>query len=121
MRLSSSTTMSAPTGIDSSRHYIMMSSELEGALALDDVTTTPSSRWEASVDDGAGEAGYHVQSLETAQDGTHIICLQINDEIRKYTTYLLTGEQLQLKIEGISFNSKVVKLESDRAYLHLSR
>lgn len=120
MKRSSSTVMSAPTDIDNGKHYVLMSSDLEGVIALEEKRAASLESWQATVAAFDQQMILSISSIEDDGDG-YILCLQIEGAMGFFTQLLVDSAKFITTIIGSSFNSKVVKLESGRAYLRLLR
>lgn len=118
MKRSSSTMTSAPMAIDNGKQYIMMSSELEDAIELDE--KADGRDWFARIQIGGVEKIFQLISVEEDEPG-YVICVSVTDQMQSLTHALLHARQLVSIISGESFKSKVSKLEFDRAYLKLLR
>lgn len=121
MRQSSSTTTSARTGIDDSKQYVLMSSDLEELVELDPKPSRSNVGWRAIVMMGVRSMSLSICSVEVDQDDHYVVCLQGEGIMDDFTRLMLENVKFQTTIVDISFNSKVVKLESGKAYLRLSR
>ena len=121
MRRSSSTVTSAPTGIDDGKHYVLMSSDLEGLIELEGRGTTRAEGWYATVIVLDQQMILTISSIEGDHSGEYVVCLQVEGSMEIFTRLLIDSAEFSTSILGSSFNSKVVKLESGRAYLKLLR
>lgn len=121
MRQSSSTTMFAPTGIDDSKHYVLMSDELAEKVDLVDKGKRKVEIWSVDVVVSGQAMKLPLQSIEDDSDGKFIVCIQVDNLMEFFTSLLLNSSSFAISILGSSFNSRIVKLESGRAYLRLLR
>jgi hypothetical protein len=120
MRRSSSTTTSAPTDTGEERQYFFMSPELEETLDLEPSPQSYTS-WSATVNTKNHRSSYDIVSIEDTCDGGYIMLLKIEGQNNLFTLILLESLEFSVCVHDLSFKAKVLKLESDRAYLKLSR
>ena len=118
MRPSSSTMTPAHTAIDSGKQYIMMSPELADAIEFEDEKKART--WSARIQIDGSDKDFYIISIE-ASDSGYVLCVSVGDEIQSFAGSLLKSLQLTSIVSGESFKSKVLKLESDKAYLKLLR
>ena len=121
MRRSSSTTMSALTGIDDDKHYVLMSSELEGTIELGDKKNGSIERWQVEINTFERKVVFPIISFEDDHSGGYLICVQAAGFMEFFTHLMLHRYDVNATLIGSSFNCKVMKLESDKAYLNLLR
>lgn len=121
MRRSLSTTTSAPMAIDDGKQYVLMSDELISSLSLDDGNTKKEETWAALVELADGVNELPVYSMGNDNEDGLIVCLGIKDAFREFTNFLLSSSGPGLNVVGVPFKSKVLRLESGRAYLRLLR
>ncbi len=121
MRQSSSTMMFAPTGIDDSKHYMLMSDELAEKIDLVEKSKRKVEAWSVDVMASDQVMNLPIQSIEEVSDEKFIVCVQVDNLMEFFTSLLLNSSNFAISILGSSFNSRVVKLESGRAYLRLLR
>ena len=117
MKQSLSTTMSAPTDIDEGRQYVFMSSDLESSIDFEDRTSS----WCVSIKLSETEFSFPIVSIEDEGSSSYVICLSVNEEIGRLTRVMLNHEKLVVTLLGEQFKSKVLKLESGKAYLKILR
>lgn len=120
MRRNSSTTMSAPTGIDDSKHYVLMSSELEETLDLRTNQKIPPEIFWVNATINEQLVSFALHSIESDETG-YVVCVSSEGFIDNFIRLLLESREFKLSIAGSAFNSKVFKLESGKAYLRLLR
>ena len=121
MKQSSSTMMSAHTDIDKGQQYVFMSSGLDSSIDLENRAHVPSLRWDVTIKLHDSNLFLPIISLEDEGSDSYIVCLSVNEEIERLTISLLNREELTLTLLGKQFKSKVLKLESARAYLRILR
>lgn len=121
MKQSLSTMTSAPTDIDEGRQYVFMSSDLESSIDFENRPLSAPSSWNALVRFSKSELILPIFSIEDEGLNSYTICFSVNEEIGKMTKVMLDREELVVTLFGEQFKSKVLKLESGRAYLRLLR
>ena len=117
MKQNLSTTTSVPTDINDGRQYVFMSSDLESSINFEN----PTSSWSVSVKLSETEFSFPIVSIEDEGSSSYVICLSVNEEIGKLTRAMLNHEKLVVTLLGEQFKSKVLKLESGKAYLKILR
>ena len=121
MRQKQSTKTSAPTGIDDSRQYVLMSPELESFIDFEEPKRSVAPGWRVNIDSGDGQLSYDVISLENTCDGGYMLLIRGTVTDTNLVSCLLDLKEIKVFILDRTFKAKVSKLESDRAYLILSR
>lgn len=119
MRPSSSTMTSAHTDIDNGRSYVFMSSGLEDELYLDEndgIDSLP-----VSLKLGEKWSSAPFLSIEHEANESILLCINSFGLTKRLTGAMLDNEALDVSIDGKRFKSQVVKLESNRSYLRISR
>jgi len=111
---------SVPTDIDNGKQYFMMSTELEGFVNLGDTSEKTKSSWSVEISTPDWRQEFSIIFIETHEAG-YTLCVRVGGEIERLTSILLQSSFLTTSIARESFKSKVLKLESDRAYLELLR
>ncbi len=118
MKRKTSTTMSALTGIDDSKSYVMMSEGLENEIQLEDEREI---RKSALIQIGGGITDFQFVSIEILGDQTVILCVECRSQIDLMINALIERSKLPVTLSGKEFKSQVSKVESGRCYLRLSR
>jgi hypothetical protein len=118
MKPSSSTTTSAHTVTDNAESYMFMSSDIAGKIDMTDDGTTLKDHIGLEIDTKI--VNFPLVMLEIIDDG-YRACLLDQDSIKRFTNRLLTGDFIVTYILDRKFNSQVIKLESDRCYLRVTR
>lgn len=120
MRQNESTMTSAHTDIDNSASYTLMSSELEDKLTTLNVDL--SNQLIAKITFHDFELNMKVISLEEDLSLLfYTLCVDSSKWNNKLVNAFLLKEELQIDIMGITFISKIFKLESDKIYFGLTR
>jgi len=120
MRQKESTTTSAHMDIDNNTSYTFMSSELESKLAKsnDDL----SDQLIAKITFRDFEINVKVISLEEDSSSLfYTLCVDSSKWNNKLVNAFFLKEESQIDIMGITFISKIFKLESDKTYFGLTR
>jgi hypothetical protein len=112
------TTKSVHTGIDESRSYVLMSEGLEQQVQLDERREPPKA---ALVKIEGLSLRLSFFSLEVSNDRSVILCVDCHENLDPIIDALLTGSLVSVTLAGKEFNSHVLKVESGRCYLRLSR
>lgn len=120
MRQSSSTMTSAHTAIDEGRQYVFMSSELESEIDLSTSRGQSAVTWEVILLIKDSRSSHVILSIEQDNE-SYILQLQAGSLINLFTSLLIDSAEFSASIQDRIFKAKVSKLESDRAYLKLSR
>lgn len=115
------TKTSAPTGIDDSKQYVLMSPELESFIDLEEPKKSVAPGWRVDLNSETAQLSYDFISLEDACDGGYMLLIRTTTFDVNLASYLLDSKEIEVFILGRTFKAKVSKLESDRAYLKLSR
>lgn len=112
------TTKSAHTGIDEFGSYVIMSEDLEQKIQFDERQET-----KKGVLVRINELSLNLSffSLELANDQNVILCVDCNQRIEPLIDALLGGVLVSVNLSGKEFKSHVLKVESGRCYLRLSR
>jgi hypothetical protein len=119
MRQNSSTMTSVPTDIDNDRSYVFMSSGLEAEVQLEVGSEVEHPKVLVKLD--GKWSGVTFVSLENETENSIVLCINSGGFVRKLTRLLLNGGQTEVSIDGSKFKSHVMKLESNRSYLRITR
>lgn len=119
MKPSSFSKTSAHTVIDESKSYVMMSDDLEHRLDID-VDREPEGKGITLVLDGRFVTLQFV-SIERSDDHGITLCLECSRYVDEMVTILLRDLTIPTTVLQHEFNSQVLKVESGRCYLRLSR
>ena len=120
MKRNSSTTMSVPTDIGDGRQYVLMSDELTDSLNFETERARDDGAWICSAKVHETIMNLTVHSIMRENDDL-VICLEIGSLFEVFVEFLLGNLGPQLVVAGTPFKSKVLGLESGRAYLKILR
>lgn len=112
------TTKSAHTGIDEFGSYVIMSEDLEQKIQLDERQETKKSVL-VRINDHSLNLSFF--SLELMNNESVVLCVDCGQRIDPLIDALLGGVIVSVNLSGKEFKSHVLKVESGRCYLRLSR
>jgi len=118
MKPSTSTTTSALTGIDDSKEYFFMSSDLASEIDLEQTKPESSKFVDLKIDNKT--ISRSISSVEVDGDG-YIICVVDHDAFNRFIPLILQRKSFKLSMQIGDFNCHVFKVESDRCYLRAER
>ena len=118
MKPSTSTTTSALTGIDDSKEYFFMSSDLASEIDLEQ--TKPESSKLIDLKFDGKTLNRSISSIEIDGEG-YIVCVIDHDSLRRFVPLMLQRKDFKLSMQDGDFNCHVFKVESDRCYLRAVR
>ncbi len=118
MKPSTSTTTSALMGIDDSKEYFFMSSDLASEIDLEQTKPESSNLVDLKFD--GKTLSRSISSIEIDGEG-YIVCVIDHDSLRRFVPLMLQRKDFKLSMQASDFNCHVFKVESDRCYLRAVR
>ena len=118
MKPRKSTTTSALTGIDDSKEYFFMSSDLVNEIDLEHSNSESSKLADLTINDKI--ISRSISSIEIDGEG-YIFCVIDHDALNRFVPLMLQREAFKLSMQVGDFNCHVFKVEPDRCYLRAAR